>query len=103
MGDMLTTEGVKSLPKLQRQWLKRRRCGFCEISVLSPRCCGYSGEYELPVIEGVRDKAEIVALGPPCNMDERRAQCLAQYKPRAKRIVADSIRAGLDREGDGRG
>ena len=42
-----------------------------------------SGEYALPVVEGVRDQEEIVQLGPPCNMDEKRAKALAHYMPRA--------------------
>ena len=80
--DKLTVEGVKNLTRLERRWLKSRICGFCEISLMS-RCCGaHSGLYTLPVIEGVRDKEEIVDLGPPCDMDERRAHALAQYKPR---------------------
>ena len=73
---------VASLSRLERQWLKRRVCGFCEAPMLGKLCYAPSGEHELPVIEGVRDKPEIVDLGPPCDMDENRAKALAHYKPR---------------------
>lgn len=58
-------------------------CGFCEVRLLGSFCGGYSGEHVLPVIAGVRDKEEVVDLGPPCDMDERRAHALQHYKPRA--------------------
>lgn len=76
---------VASLSKHERAWLKRRVCGFCEIGMLSTCCGGYSGEMELPAIEGVRDEPELIDLGPPCNMDEKRAKALAHYKPRPNR------------------
>lgn len=77
-----TIRTVASLSPLERAWLKRRVCGFCECSMLRQRCGGGFGLHELPVIEGVRGKPEIVDLGPPCDMDERRAHVLASYKPR---------------------
>jgi hypothetical protein len=76
---------VESLSRLERQWCKRRYCGFCEAPLLGSLCYAHSGEYELPVIEGVRDKPEIVDLGPPCDMDAARARALEHYKPRPSR------------------
>lgn len=77
-------EREDGLTKLQRAFLKRRVCGFCEVSLLASHCGALSGEYALPIIEGVRDQEEVVDLGPPCNMAERRASALAAYKPRTK-------------------
>lgn len=73
---------ISSLTKLEKAWLRRRVCGFCEASLLGSSCCAYSGEHVLPVVEGVRDAEETVDLGPPCNMDEQREKALAHYKPR---------------------
>lgn len=75
---------VQSLTRLERKWLKRRYCGFCEASLMGKSCFALSGEYALPVIEGVRDQEEIVNLGPPCDMDMKRAQALTFYKPRPR-------------------
>lgn len=74
---------IASLTRLEKQWLKRRYCGFCDASALGSMCYAYSGEYALPIVDGVRDKEEVVDLGPPCDMDERRAHWLTFYKPRA--------------------
>lgn len=79
MGECRT---VASLSRLERQWLRRRFCGFCEISALSSSCGAASGIHTLPIIEGVRDQEEEVDLGPPCDMDEGRAAALRLYKPR---------------------
>ncbi len=79
MGEVRTTA---SLSRLEKLWLKRRVCGFCEIGLLSRSCGGYSGPHTLPIIEGVRDEEEVVDLGPPCNMDEKRAAALRHYRPR---------------------
>ena len=78
----LVSRSVASLSRLEKRWLRERYCGFCEAPMLGSRCYALSGDYELPVIEGVRDKPEIVDLGPPCNMDERRAHALMQYRAR---------------------
>lgn len=74
---------VASLTRLERKWLNRRHCGFCEAPLIGAHCYAHSGEHVLPIIEGVRDAEEVVDLGPPCNMDERRADALSRYKPRA--------------------
>jgi hypothetical protein len=76
---------LASLTRLERQWCKRRYCGFCDAPLLGSHCYAYSGEYELPVVEGVRDKPEIVDLGPPCDMDIARAAALKHYVPRPTR------------------
>jgi hypothetical protein len=81
--DELVARPVASLTRLEKAWLKQRYCGFCEAPLLGSLCYAHSGEYELPVIEGVRDKPEIVDLGPKCNMDERRVKALGHYRPRA--------------------
>lgn len=74
---------LASLSRLEKQWLKRKHCAWCEAPCLGKSCYSHSGMHELPVIEGVRDEPVMVDLGPPCNMDERRAQWLKSYKPRA--------------------
>ena len=73
---------LESLTRLERNWLKRRFCGFCETSCLAKRCGAMSGPHVLPPVEGVRDKPETVDLGQPCDMDIRRSVWLASYKPR---------------------
>lgn len=73
---------IASLSKLERAWLKRRFCGWCEAPALGSHCYAQSGNHVLPVIEGVRDKPETIDLGPPCDMDQRRAEALELYKPR---------------------
>jgi len=73
---------VASLTRLERKWLKVRHCSFCEAPMLGSYCYAYSGEHVLPIIEGVRDAEETINLGPPCNMDERRAHALTHYRPR---------------------
>lgn len=78
---------VESLSRLERQWMKRRICGFCEVYLTGNRCGALSGLYTLPVIEGVRDKEEVVDLGPPCDMDQRRAHALQNYHPRKQPAV----------------
>jgi hypothetical protein len=82
---------VASLSRLEKAWLRRRHCAFCEAPLLGSLCYAHSGEYELPVIEGVRDKPEVIDLGPKCNMDERRAIALQHYRPRTH---AASMREG---------
>ena len=67
---------------LARRWIKSRICGFCEVYLTAKHCGAPHGLYTMPIIKGVRDKEEVVDLGPPCNMDERRAAALATYKPR---------------------
>jgi hypothetical protein len=73
---------MASLSRLERAWLKRRHCSFCEALLTSANCGAHSGPHTLPIIEGVRDKEVVVDLGPPCDMDERRAHALQHYKPR---------------------
>ena len=73
---------MESLSKLERRYIRRRVCGFCEVNLSSYRCGGYHGPHTLPIIEGVRNEEETVDLGPPCNMDEKRAMALQYYKPR---------------------
>lgn len=73
---------IASLTRLEKNWLRNKHCGFCETSCLGDTCFAYSGSHVLPVIEGVRDQEEVVDLGPPCNMDEKRAGWLKSYKPR---------------------
>lgn len=73
---------LESLTRLERKWLSRRYCGWCEQSALAKRCGAMCGPYTLPVIEGVRDQEEVVNLGDPCDMDERREHALKSYKPR---------------------
>jgi hypothetical protein len=75
---------MASLSRLERAWIGRRGCGFCDAPLSGSRCYAPSGSYVLPVIEGVRDKEELIDLGPPCNLDERRAAALKHYKPRAR-------------------
>ena len=55
---------LESLSRLERKWLRRRFCGWCEISCLATKC-------------GARSD-----LTPSCDMDERRAKWLESYKPR---------------------
>ncbi len=57
--------GLDTLTRLERQWLRRRFCGWCDISCLATRC-------------GAR-----FDMGTPCNMDRQRAVWLQSYKPRA--------------------
>lgn len=83
---------VASLSRLEKAWLRRRYCGWCEAWALSARCGAQHGKHILPIIEGVRDQEEIVDLGPPCDMDERRAKALQQYKPRALRQRLATLR-----------
>jgi hypothetical protein len=94
----LTVEEVQALPKQARRWMRSRICGWCEISLMSRRCGGYSGEHTLPVIEGVRDEEEVVDLGPACNMDERRGLALKHYKPRKHPLTQtpSSVLSGED-------
>lgn len=73
---------IESLTRLERQWLKRRRCSVCEAPALGQHCYALSGTYTLPIVDGVRDQEEEIDLGPPCNMDERRGEALKQYNPR---------------------
>ena len=73
---------VASLTRLEKAWCRRRFCGFCEAPLLGSCCYAYSGEYELPAIDGVRDTPEVVNLGPACDMDKRRAVALTHYRPR---------------------
>lgn len=80
----LAARPVSSLTRLEKQWCKRRHCGFCEASLLGQQCYAMSGKYVLPAMQGVRSRAKTIELGPPCNMDQRRAQALQHYKPRAK-------------------
>jgi hypothetical protein len=77
---------LESLTRLEKRWLKGRFCRFCDAPCLGSLCYAYSGEYVLPVIDGVRDKEETVDLGPACNMDEMRASWLAHYKPRPAKV-----------------
>jgi hypothetical protein len=80
---------LASLTKLERQWLKGRMCGFCEANMLGSSCYAHSGEWTLSPLEGVRDKEEVIDLGPPCDMDERRAQALTFYRPRQAAHLTD--------------
>jgi len=73
---------LDSLSKLERKWLSRRVCGWCETSMLASRCGAMCGTMMLPAIEGVRDHEVEVELGAPCNMDEKRAAALKCYRPR---------------------
>lgn len=81
---------VASLSKQERQWCRRRYCGFCEASLLGSMCYAQSGEHTLPIIEGVRDQEEVIDLGPACDMDKRRGQALAAYKPRTARTALET-------------
>lgn len=74
---------VASLTRLEKAWLRRRQCGFCEAPMLGSLCYALEGPYALPVIDGVRESEEIINLPPKCDMDERRAAALKQYKARA--------------------
>lgn len=78
----MSVRTLDSLTRLGRRWLSSRFCGFCEASCLGRDCGALSGKYALPIIEGVRDEEEVIDLGPPCNMDARRAKWLTSYKPR---------------------
>lgn len=82
MSEMVERRTLASLTKLERAWLRRRVCGFCEAKLVGTMCYAHSGLHTLPIIEGVRDKEEVVDLGPPCDMDVQRAKALATYKPR---------------------
>lgn len=76
---------LASLTKLERQWLRRRYCGWCEQSALASRCGAIDAPYTLRVIDGERER--VVDLGPPCDMDERRGNALLGYKPRPPRTA----------------
>ena len=77
---------TEQFTRLERAWLKRRVCGFCEIGLMSNCCGSYKGEHTLPIIEGVRDQEEIIDLGPGCDMPEKRQAALLQYKPRMPKV-----------------
>jgi len=80
---------VASLSRLEKAWLRVRYCGFCDARLLGSSCYALSGMYELPVVAGVRDRPEMVDLGPGCDMDEKRAQALKSYRPRALLIPSE--------------
>ena len=87
-GRVAVGRSVASLDRFERAWCKRRYCGFCAAPLLGSVCYAHSGEHTLPVIEGVRDEEEVVDLGPPCDMDERRGLALLHYRPRVSRRKA---------------
>ncbi len=62
---------VDSLTRLERKWLKRRYCGFCEASLVGNSCYAMRGAFAP------------VPTAKPCNMDVQRAKALQHYKPRA--------------------
>lgn len=80
------TRTVESLTRLEKAWLKRRLCGWCEVNLLGKNCYAMTGKYILSPIKGVLEKEEVMDLGKPCNMDEQRAEALKHYKPRATAI-----------------
>ena len=75
---------MESLSRLERKWIKRHYCGWCEIRLSASSCGAMCGPYALPVVEGVRGREEVVDLGKPCDMDVRRAVALTHYKPRPR-------------------
>jgi len=79
------TRTVESLTRLEKAWLKRRLCGWCEVNLLGKNCYAMTGKYILSPIKGVREKEEVMDLGKPCNMDEQRAEALKHYRPRPVR------------------
>jgi hypothetical protein len=71
---------VESLTKLERNWLKRRECGWCEAQLHSNTCYAMTGSVEI--------NGRTLRFGGACSVEDRdyrRGIALATYKPRKPR------------------